>query len=264
MSLNSKFSNIRHSIRYKSLQPFKFFILKKRYKKNREIAISLLSSDSLVVEIEKSMLKNKFFKEYDEFKKINNKAMEKFSNISKQNRISLHGVQYPELLYIIMRIINPSKVLETGVWLGLSTNSILASGIKSSKNFILDSIDLPRSDIADAENYIGILVDDEFKTNWRLYLGKDRTFARQLITEHKYSFYYFDSDKSLSGKLFLLNEVLKNTKDYLMIFDDLEDNLFWYRNELEHLNKIAIKYGNKYLGLIYSRNYEEKIREIHE
>ena len=56
MSLNSKFSNIRHSIRYKSLQPFKFFILKKRYKKNREIAISLLSSDSLVVEIEKSML----------------------------------------------------------------------------------------------------------------------------------------------------------------------------------------------------------------
>ena len=86
MSLNSKFSNIRHSIRYKSLQPFKFFILKKRYKKNREIAISLLSSDSLVVEIEKSMLKNKFFKEYDEFKKINDKAMEKFSNISKQNR----------------------------------------------------------------------------------------------------------------------------------------------------------------------------------
>ena len=52
MSLNSKFSNIRHSIRYKSLQPFKFFILKKRYKKNREIAISLLSSDSLVVEEE--------------------------------------------------------------------------------------------------------------------------------------------------------------------------------------------------------------------
>ena len=58
--------------------------------------------------------------------------------------------------------------------------------------------------------------------------------------------------------------VLKNTKDYLIIFDDLEDNLFWYRKELKNLNKLPIKYDNKYLGLIYSKNYEEKIREIYE
>lgn len=264
MSLNSKFLNIRHSIKYKSLQPFKFFIQKKRYKKNREIAISLLSNDSSVIEIEKSVLKNKFVKEYDEFKKSNDKAIEKFSNVSRQDKIRLHGVQYPELLYIILRIINPSKVLETGVWLGLSTNSILASGIKNNKKFTLDSIDLPRPDIKNAESYIGILVDDEFKINWNLYIGKDRTFVRQLIKKHKYRFFYFDSDKSLGGKLFLLNEVLKNTNDFFIVFDDLEDNLFWYRNELKHLNKIAIKYGNKYIGLIYSIKYESIIREIYE
>ena len=264
MSLYSKFSNIKHSMKYKTLQQFKFFTLKKSYAKNRKIAISLLSNDSSVVEIEKSILKNKFVKEYDEFKKINDKAMEKFSNISKQDKIRLHGVQYPELLYIIMRVISPIRVLETGVWLGLSTNSILSAGIRENQNFTLDSIDLPRSSIADAESYIGILVDDEFKVNWNLYIGKDRTFVRRLIKKHKYNFYYFDSDKSLSGKLFLLNEVLENTNDYLIIFDDLEDNLFWYRDEIKHLNKIAFKYGNKFIGLIYSNEYQLNIREIYE
>lgn len=264
MSLYSKFSNIELSVKYKTLQPFKFFTLKKRYAKNREVAISLLSNDSTIIKIEKSILINKFVKEYYEFKKINDKAIEKFTNVSQKDKIKLHGVQYPELLYIIVRLINPAKVLETGVWLGLSTNSILASGIKDNQNFTLDSIDLPRSDIKDAESYIGILVDDKFKLNWNLYIGKDRTFVRRLIKEHKYSFYYFDSDKSLSGKLFLLNEVLKNTNDYLIIFDDLEDNLFWYRDELKHLNKIAIKYGNKFIGLIYSNKYQLKIREIYE
>ena len=48
------------------------------------------------------------------------------------------------------KIINPMKALETGVWLGLSTNSILASGIKNSNAFSLDSIDLPRADIKNA------------------------------------------------------------------------------------------------------------------
>jgi len=264
MSLKSKVLNIKHSFKYKSFQFFKFYIFKNKYKKNREVALNLLKEDLSVIELDKKFLENKFPYEYDDFKKINDDAMKKFLDISKKKSVKLHGVQYPELLYIILKIINPMKALETGVWLGLSTNSILASGIKNSNAFSLDSIDLPRADIKNAEEYIGILISKSFKKNWKLYIGKDRAIAGRLIKKNKYNFYYFDSDKSLNGKLFLLRMVLKNTKDYLIIFDDLEDNLFWYRKELKNLNKLPIKYGSKYLGLIYSKNYEEKIREIYE
>lgn len=264
MSLKSKVLNIKHSFKYKSFQFLKFYFFKNRFKKNREVSLSLLKEDSDVIELDQNFLKNKFPFQYDDFKKINDAAIKKFLDISKDNNIKLHGVQYPELLYIILQIINPIKVLETGVWLGLSTNSILSSGIKNNKEFLLDSIDLPRADIKNAEKYIGILINKKFKKNWNLYIGKDRAIAGRLIKKNKYNFYYFDSDKSLSGKLFLLRMVLKNTKDYLIIFDDLEDNLFWYRKELKNLSKVAIKYESKYLGLIYSRKYEKKIKEIYE
>jgi len=264
MSLKSKFSNIKHSIKYKSFQPYKFFILKKRFKKNREITLSMLEGDLSVIRIEKDLLEKKFVKEYSEFKKINDRVIEKFKKVSNHKKFSLHGIKYPFLLYIIIKIINPSKVLETGVWLGLSTNSILSSGVKNCKNFSLDSIDLPRADIKDSESYIGFLIDKKLKKYWKLYIGKDRAIAKMLIKKNKYNLYHFDSDKSLNGKLFLLKKVLKNSKDYFIIFDDLEDNLFWYRNELRLLNKTALKYGEKYVGLIYSDQYISKIKKIYE
>ena len=163
MSLKSKVLNIKHSFKYKSFQFLKFYIFKNKYKKNREVALSLLKEDLSVIKLDKNFLKNKFPFEYDDFKKINDDAMKKFLDISKKKSVKLHGVQYPELLYIILKIINPMKALETGVWLGLSTNSILASGIKNSNAFSLDSIDLPRADIKNAEEYIGILVSKSFK-----------------------------------------------------------------------------------------------------
>ena len=47
------------------------------------------------------------------------------------------------------------------------------------------------------------------------------------------------------------------------MFDDLEDNLFWYRNELKQLEKIVIKYDTKFIGLIYSKKYVSIIRELY-
>ena len=93
MSLYSKFSNIKHSMKYKTLQQFKFFTLKKSYAKNRKIAISLLSNDSSVVEIEKSILKNKFVKEYDELKHLNKiafKYVNKFIALIYSNEYQLN------------------------------------------------------------------------------------------------------------------------------------------------------------------------------
>lgn len=263
MSIESKFLNLKHAIKYRSFQPFKFFILKKRFKKNKDITLSLLEEDSSVIKINSTVLQDKFMKEYSEFKIINDKTKNRFKTISEKFQITLHGVHYPDLLYIILKLIQPLNVLETGVWLGLSTNTILASGLKYNKKFTLDSVDLPRGDIKNPESFIGLLVDKKFKKNWNLHLGKDRKVTKSLIKKNKYNFYYFDSDKSLGGKLFLLNQVLKNTKDYFIMFDDLEDNLFWYRNELKQLEKIVIKYGNKYIGLIYSKKYDSIIRELY-
>lgn len=69
---------------------------------------------------------------------------------------------------------------------------------------------------------------------------------------------------SLNGKLFLLKEVLKNSEDYFIIFNDLGDNLFSYRNVLKLLNKTVLKYGKKHAGLICSDQYISEIKKIYE
>ena len=61
--------------------------------------------------------------------------------VKEKYNVDIHGIHYPELI-VPIRLIKPTHVIETGVWLGLSTQFILSAGIKNEKNFMLDSIDL--------------------------------------------------------------------------------------------------------------------------
>ena len=63
-----------------------------------------------------------------------------------------------------------------------------------------------------------MLVENKFKNNWELFIGKDRKYFKNIIKSN-YDFYHFDSDKSYRGKSFYLRNLLKINSfiAYLMI-----------------------------------------------
>ena len=90
-------------------------------------------------------------------------------------------------------------------------------------------------------------MEKKFKENWNLYVGKDRKHLKNLICKYKYDLFYFDSDKSLNGKMFLFETTKKHNNDYFMIFDDIEDNnliAFKYCNEKGDINEISNPNGS--------------------
>ncbi len=263
MSNQTKFLQIKNSIKYRTVQPLKFYLFKTKYNSDRESALKELIQDPDVRVINKntlSLLGNDYLKDYKETER---KTLKKYEEIKNDLGLGLHGVHYPDFLYYIIRQIQPKQVLETGVWLGLSTNIILSAGSSYLDDFSLDSIDLPRFDMKESEKFQGLLVEERFQNNWNLYTGKDRKYLKRLILEKGHSFFYFDSDKSLNGKLFLFNTVKKETNDYFIIFDDIEDNYFWYSKEIAKENKILIRYEKKFFGIIYTDNYKLYLNDIH-
>ena len=262
MSFQSKRIQLMNSVKYRSLQSFKFYFLKYFYRKKRTKAINLLNHEQNLIIVDNNFLKNKYENEFAECLSIKEETNIKFKKLSKKIDLKMHGVKYPELLYIILKYTKPTKVLECGVWLGLSSNFILAAGITYDTKFKLHSTDLPRFDLKNSDNLIGYLVNTKFKNNWELFVGKDRKLIPKLIQDNKYNFYYFDSDKSVSGKLFQLNQVLLNTEDYIVLFDDIEDSLFWFRKEVSKLNKVLLRYEEKYFGIIFSDGYQQIIEGL--
>ena len=57
--------------------------------------------------------------------------------------------------------------------------------------------------------------------------------------------------------MYLYNTVKRYRDNYIMIFDDVEDNLFWFDKKMISENKILIDYQNKYVGIIFSDKYKK-------
>ena len=125
---------------------------------------------------------------------------------------------------------------------------------------MLDSIDLPRLNLENPEKFLGLLVNKELKENWALHIGTDRQKLRKLLKKSPAEIFYFDSDKTHNGKMYLYNTVKKYRDNYLMIFDDVEDNLFWFDKKIKLEQRVLINYQNKYIGIMYTINLKINFR----
>ena len=95
---------------------------------------------------------------------------------------------------------------------------------------------MPRLDLDKSYIYlIGLLVENKFKNNWELFIGKDRKYFKKILLKSNYDFYHFDSDKSYRGKKFLLKELTENKDSFIALFDDLSDNFFGKKKSLESI-----------------------------
>jgi len=114
-----------------------------------------------------------------------NAKLAPYSNIQTGSMMSpLRG----PILYVMMRVIQPKIIVETGVASGASS-SFLLKALQKNNSGILHSIDLPASPENDPDVRLpehkkpGWLVDDELKDRWTYHEGKSSDLLKPLLEE---------------------------------------------------------------------------------
>jgi predicted O-methyltransferase YrrM len=105
-----------------------------------------------------------------------------------------------KLLYATVRVLRPTRVLETGVAHGFSTTAILTA-LRDNGHGHLDSVDLPHLQRG-AERHIGGAVPADVRDRWTLHLGPgDRTMKRVLKGTPPLDLFIQDSAHTRLGQL---------------------------------------------------------------
>ena len=176
------------------------------------------------------------------------KIQEKNSNIELGNNYAV------EIIYFLMINFKPNIILETGVAAGLSSRCILEAIKKNSKG-ILYSSDFPYFRLDNPEKYIGIMVPEELKKNWRLEILGDEKNIKKFKLEIDYAdIILYDSDKRYSGKINFfkaINNLIRPNS--IIVVDDLHNDSFFleYVNEKKCKNWFIVESKRKHIvGII--------------
>ncbi len=182
------------------------------------------------------------------------KILEKNANKTLENiKYDLGGgADYP-LLYFLTRYLSPNNVLETGVAAGFSSYAILSALQKNGKGTLYSS-DFPYFRIKDPEKYIGIVVEENLKKNWNLFIDGDENNLPKIFKKVKnIDIFSYDSDKTYLARSKTLTKVSKFlSENSVIIMDDIQDNSFFYDYIKENniSNWKVFEFHNKYLGII--------------
>jgi predicted O-methyltransferase YrrM len=171
----------------------------------------------------------------------------------------LGGPALVRVLYILARQRLPEVIVETGVGSGYSSASFLAAIRQNGKGHLYSS-DFPYFRLPNPEQYVGVVVANELKGPWSLFLrGDDENLPTILRKCGKISIFHYDSDKSYIGRQRALEIVLPAmADDGLVIMDDVEDNCFFHDLIQTHADKPfkilsskdKITGKGKYVGLL--------------
>jgi len=114
----------------------------------------------------------------------------------------------PEYLYVIMRVLRPEVVVETGVAAGISSAFILQA-LEDNNKGKLYSIDLPNYNLPDDLTFIpagtqpGFAIPEGLKKRWQLRLGTSRDLLPGLLAEiGRVDIFLHDSDHTYENMLF--------------------------------------------------------------
>ena len=158
------------------------------------------------------------------------------------------GLGMSEVLFLAVRGKKPSKIIETGVAAGVSTNLIL-SVLQDNKFGKCVSIDIT--------DKVGEVIEDLLKKRWKLQVlpkfSREKAFRDILIVNSDATLFLHDSDhsnlwqiKEFSGVIELL------TKVELILFDDISETLIVFIQEnYPNFRILVIDEGKKYSGVIY-------------
>ena len=169
--------------------------------------------------------------------------------------VQFGGGGYNELLYFFTRYFKPRIVVETGVAAGFSTQAFLEAMQINSQGRLYSS-DFPyvrQFQVENHEQYIGILVQQELRERWELYLEGDRRNLPQIIAKvPEINIFHYDSDKRYSGREFAISVIDKAlANDGIIVMDDIQDDSFFHN----HVGGVSrpwkvFRYEGKYVGVI--------------
>lgn len=138
---------------------------------------------------------------HDRFQRVKTPSMERLSELasSLQHTLSVSGVHVepaPPILYVLLRFVKPTVVLETGVHFGVSSSFILHALMRNASGS-LTSIDLPEAEYAAPEStYLpgrfvhdalppgmstGCLVESRLRERWTVHIGRTREILRPVL-----------------------------------------------------------------------------------
>ena len=164
------------------------------------------------------------------------------------------------LLYFLTRLIEPSVVVETGVALGFSSQTVL-DALKINGQGVLYSSDFPYFKLPDCERLIGAIVKEEVKQNWNLMVdGDDTNLPRICNAVPVIDLFHYDSDKSIQGR----NSGYEMVKEKLsaqavIIFDDIQDNPHFYDFVVENAydNWCVLEQNHRFIGIVFRGEVQE-------
>lgn len=191
--------------------------------KNKEEALEWYKTN--LTDIRKTRLWNEAY--FQEAVAENNTLKERAHSVLSQLEVTLGGGGNCELLYYLVRVLNPEIVLETGVAAGFSSQIILKALDKNQSGKLYSS-DFPYFRLPDPEKYIGILVEPGLKDRWELFIkGDDKNLPLILekLKGRTIDIFHYDSDKSYSGRTRAIEMVRPYLSEQaIVILDDIDDN----------------------------------------
>lgn len=158
------------------------------------------------------------------------KAAEKSVHLLKPGRGRGEMGRESESLYVMVRLIKPDIVIETGVGAGISSTYILNAMALNGKG-LLYSIDLP-----DETGLSGWAVPNGLKSRWRLYQGSSIDLLPAVLNDTgSIDIFIHDSDHSYEHMMFEFRTIwpyLKNNGTFLAHDVGRNDAFFDFCNEV--------------------------------
>lgn len=133
------------------------------------------------------------------------------------------GGAHGALLYFLVRLLRPKRVLETGVSAGVSSRAILeAMAVNGSGQ-------LYSSDLAThlRPEQVGIMVPERLRGRWRLYREGDEHNIPRILrdTGGEIDFIHYDSAKSYAARMRFVESIGPLADRAVVAFDDVDRNL---------------------------------------
>lgn len=163
------------------------------------------------------------------------------------------GGVYP-FLYFITRLLRPGMVVETGVAAGFSSYAFLAAMERNGQGRLYSS-DFPYFRLPNPEKFIGVVVEDRLKDNWRLFIDGDEANLPKILSELSGSvdLFHYDSDKSYTGRRYAMDLIAPRMSEHgVILMDDIQDNSFFhdYVAERDPAQWRVFEFQGKYVGMI--------------
>jgi predicted O-methyltransferase YrrM len=182
---------------------------------------------------------------------------EKFPHVFAQSKINadacpikMGGPGNLDLLYQLAEFTQARRVIETGVAYGWSSLAILLS--LQPRDGLLVSTDLPYPGL-DNDPYVGCVVPDNLKTNWKLLRAADRrAIPKALKLTGSIDLCHYDSDKSYVGRMWTYPKLWQALRPGgIFISDDIGDNLgFSDFTRSIAVEPVVVRCDEKFVGVL--------------